>query len=172
MFEDFFVTCPLAIALRAAGYDEPCMAAWHSVTHKGIKTDNLFIGYYNYEQPIEIYNENIQHVMKTRPGLLQDKRTNQTMPPWLYAAPLYDQLFLWLFKKGLYLHKFYAPLFDNHERAISPQWGINVFNLDLKLISPAGWFSAMTCSDPDQRIAFENGIKQALKLLKDAPELK
>jgi hypothetical protein len=117
MFEKYFVTCPVAVALREAGFDEPCMASWEcyettTLHQKAIVSyKELHIAYLSQPPDQSIYSDKIQKLMAKSPGLFKDQRTNSTFPEWLYAAPLYDQVLEWFMSKGLYLHQYRIPQF-------------------------------------------------------------
>lgn len=124
MFEKYFVTCPVAITLRGAGFDEPCMAAWECNGDLEDENRILHIAYDSKPPNPAIYNEEIQALMKDRPGMFMNRRRNSEISPWLYAAPLYDQVFEWLFSKGIYLHPYYvSPLVIKDEGV----WGCNLY---------------------------------------------
>lgn len=168
MFEEYFVTYMLAKVLRTAGFDVPCIGVWEYSVWDDKPEAELHINYLSFDTTDHIYNKEIQALLKSRPGLFQDKRTNQTLPPWLFAAPLYDQVFAWLFKKGLYLHPYYAPKFEG-KKAVKAQWGVNIYDLDLKFLNAGGLLAAMEGEpvNADRRDAIEQAILAAIKLLKN-----
>ncbi len=171
MFEKYFVTCPVAVALRGAGFDEPCMAAREHYMDGDEVVDILHICYFDSPTNIDLYIETIRELLKSRPGLLEDKRTNKQLPPWLYAAPLYGQVLEWFMSKGLYLHPYYAPKFDG-KIAIEPKYGCNVLDKNLKHLWPEGGiFSNVVIIYPDRRAALEQAILVAIKLLSDVSKL-
>lgn len=169
MFEKYFVTCPLSIALRAAGFDEPCMATRETYLDGSQKFN---ISYSSEPLNPATYNSIIKEAMELRPGLFVPKLKNSEFPPWLYAAPLYDQVFEWLFSKGIYLHPYYAPKFEG-KKAIAARWGVNIYNLDLKFLNAGGLLGAMAGEpvNADRRDAIEQAIFAAIKLLTNEPKM-
>jgi hypothetical protein len=99
MFEKYFVTCNVAILLKNVGYDEPCIAVYDCN-----KVDA--------EHRIDYGNHPFQ------------PHRNSKLQPWLYAAPLYQQVFEWLESKGLYLHPYKVPLLNEQPA----YYGVNIFN--------------------------------------------
>jgi hypothetical protein len=172
MFEKYFVTCPVAVALRGAGFDEPCMACWEHYRPDGTLTtfeeaDKFRINYSSEPQDPRMLSQAIRDIMKERPGLFQRLIKNTDLPPYLYAAPLYDQVLEWFMSKGLYLHPFYAPRFEG-KIAVEPKYGTNVYNKDLKYLWPEGGmgiFSKGNITLPDRRDAIDQAILAAIKLL-------
>lgn len=163
MFEKYFVTCPVAVALKHAGFDEPCMAA----RERDGAEDILHIAYDSKPPNPAIYSEAIQKLMVDRPGMFIDIRRNSEMQPCQFAAPLYDQVFEWLFSKGLYLHPYYAPQSDG-KAATEPKYGVNVFDKNLKLLWPNNdIFYGEVILYTERRDAIEQAILAAIKLLPD-----
>lgn len=147
MFEKYFVTCPVAVALKAAGFDEPCMALWR--TFKAPTQPSSQIIYNNEDPDAWMY-----------------ECRNSGLPNWQFARPLYQQVFEWFMSKGIYLHPYYAPKFEG-KKAILAQWGVNIYNLDLKFLNAGGLLGAME-GEPvniNQRDAMDQAILEAIKLL-------
>lgn len=180
MFEKYFVTCPVAVALRAAGFDEPCMASWEHYDHTrsltAFEEPNIMrINYTNSVLDPRIYNEELQRVMKERPNLFAQKLQNSQLPAYLYAAPLYGQVLEWLHGQGIRVHENYLT---TGERKIATKlaWAVRLVDTktgktlwpDTKIaFSKEGIFEII---EPDnefevQRDAWEQSILAAIKLL-------
>ena len=170
MFEKFFVTCPVAIALRAAGYDEPCMAVHEYYEFNGKPFRKLHIVYLAEPPATSIYSDKIQKLMETHPGLFKEFRTNQKFPPWLYAAPLYDQVFDWLGTKGLHLHVHYIA--KDVLRKDHGVWGCSVYDITTgNLLSPLFKLTErIEYPHKERRTAIEQAILAALKLQSHEPK--
>lgn len=173
MFEKYFVTAPVAVALKEAGFDEPCIAAreYYSDSN-GNYQEELHVAYISHPPEISIYSDKIQKLMVRKPGLFKDLRLNSQFPTWLYAAPLYAQVFEWFLKKGLYLHPYLlnGPI----NIAFKEKWGVNIFNPAGSLEWPVVPFQPdpnkfeddrQTYIHADKRDAYEQAIIAAIKLL-------
>ena len=168
MFEDYFVTCNVAVALKGAGFDEPCMASWERYKAlKYVTGDKLHIHYSNFPTSPDNYNDTIKAAMLAHPGLFAEKRKNSEWPPWLYVAPLYDQVFDWLLNKGLYLHPYKTP---------GPKWGVNIYDIDFNHVWPNNTpnesyhYNQMKYLHDGKKLALTEAILQAIKLLPNEPE--
>lgn len=170
MVEEYFVTCEVAIALRAAGFDEPCMGVHeYYQTVEGPYSDELHINYSNRPTNPDTYNDTIRKLMLTRPGLFVEKHRNSELQPWFYAAPLYDQVIDWFLTKGLYLHP-YKTIRPKKNKA-TKIWGVNILNNDGEHLWPAVALTRNYSQEMQKyltdgrRLALNTAILAGLKLL-------
>lgn len=141
---------PIARALKEANFQEYCIAKWTTTTtQKGKLICSSNFKYLNNE--------------------LQDKEC---------AAPLYDQVLEWLFKKGLYLHPY---LMDGNAVELNtvtkPGWSCNILRKGTyKILWPKLLLSVRTnykdYLHPTKQKAYDQAIMKALDLLqqKDKPK--
>lgn len=179
MFEKYFVTCNVAVALREAGYNEPCMAVWEYYEFEKDRNEKLYIGFYSHEVPDNIYNEQIRALKQSRPGMFENKRTNQTLQPWLYAAPMYQQVFDWLMEQNIRVHDCYISKKVNAQAA-KAVWYVNLIDTNTQdTYWPTLNFKSILIKDGDRkwtiesqiyyetdRKAWEAAILQAIEILK------
>lgn len=169
MFEDYFVTCAAAVALREAGFNEPCMAVHEYYKFHGKEYKEFHIAYFGKPGEPRMYSDKIQKLMIKRPGLFIDQRTNQQFPPWLYAAPLYEQVLDWFLSKGLYLHPY--NLQGIRTKDMEHKWGVNIFDMEYNHLWPSipltkAYTQEMQLFLADgRRLALNNAILPAIKLL-------
>jgi hypothetical protein len=179
MFEKYFVTCNVAKALREVGYNEPCLAVWEYYEFEDNRSEHLYIGFYSHEIPDNIYNEQIRALMNSRPGMFEKKRTNQTLQPWLYAAPMYQQVFDWLMTHNIHVHDCYIAKKVNMQ-GTEAVWYVNLIDtITQDSYWPSLNFKSILMIDGNQkwtiesqiyyetdREAWEAAILQAIEILK------
>lgn len=132
MFDKYFVKIPVAIALKKAGFDEPCIGVHEYYTHQDITTSILRISYNNHALDKYDRDDEVIRQMVLRRGLIEERRCNSELPQWLFAAPFYDQVLDWLESKGVYIHPYRIPEFQES----SAKWGVNVYDLSGNLLWP------------------------------------
>lgn len=175
MFEKYFVTCPVAVALRGAGFDEPCMAARECYEGPDDIVDILHICYFSSPTNTDLYVETIRELLKTRPAMMNEKRTNKQLPPWLYAAPLYVQVFEWFEARGLYLHD-YRITANVNRISKKTVYGTSVFDdqgMQLwPIITNLGDRDVFVKHSHDTlQLARDQAILAAIKLLPNEPKM-
>ncbi len=166
MFDGYFVTCDVAIALRNVGFDEPCMAVHEHYTHNSMQYTKLIIGYSNQPTTPEIYNSTIQKLLEEKPDLFKEQRRNSLLPVWQYAAPLYDQVFDWLMIKGYYLHDYPIPKLEQ----APVRWGVNLYDDKGGLVWPKLTLNDQAYLYEEKREAWRYGLLAALKFLEHNKE--
>lgn len=153
MFEDYFVTTNVAVALRKAGFDEPCMGAHNTQDNK------LHISYTN--EPTDFHTIAI-------------KRRNSELPEHLYAAPLYDQVFDWLLQSNIRIHD--VLISTDSGNGTTMGWRVYLYN---GTTGKALWPPVMVAYKypasyeivehsrlyKDKKQAWEQAILEAIKLL-------
>lgn len=136
MFDEYFVTCNVAEALRKVGYDEPCMAIRERYKQENTWIEDLFINYSNKPPNPELYKEAYQKILQERPNILATRFTNSQLQPWCFAAPLYPQVAKWLRGKGLFLQDSRIPIMKT-DMSMSELWMVSIYNQNGKQLWPA-----------------------------------
>lgn len=169
MFENYFVTCNVAVALKKIGFDEPCMAWFEYYEIDGKTTQAFHIAYSNAPTNPGMYNDMIKEILESRSIDISPARMNSRLQPWQYAAPLYQQVFEWLETKGLYLHPYRVPRLRE-----LPEWyGVNIFNEKGKQVWPIVPLNkdyhenATMYYFPDKKSAYWHSILAAIEILKE-----
>lgn len=173
MFSEYFVTCSIAIALKKAGFDEQCMGAWEHYNYKGGDFTELIIAYSNQPTIPEIYNSTIQQALAERPGLFKERQKNSQLQPWLYAAPLYQQVFDWLIMHNIRVHDVYINSWA--ETGITIGWAYTLFEISTgKALSKTAFIGCKYGHEEginykriciDRKAAWDEAILKALELV-------
>lgn len=176
MYEELFVPVMIAVALKEVGFDEPCMAIHEHYEHEDILHSKLLINYSN--QPINpvLYNETIKVALLHCPDLLNVPQNNSKLPTWLFAAPIYEQVFDWLHQRGLNIHDLFIAK-DVFKKGADGAWMVTITDtLTGKMLWPARIieFTSGVEQNTDnmvfniKRNAWDAAIFAAIKMLNDA----
>lgn len=150
-----FVPFDIAKSAKEKGFDEFCRAAYENNTHTNTV---VFLDYFETAVLTIEDVEKILEVLKTRPGLLKASK-NSTFPPWLIAAPTFEELIDWFRKKHI-------RIVESLDTPSKNCWVMEVDGKckNKKLLSKY----VSTCfhtGNPPRYLSLEKAIKKALKLL-------